>query len=38
MFNNYTGEQEYECCNVVVESTDTEGALLVGDFNSATDP
>ena len=38
MFNNYTGEAEYECCNVVVESTHNQGALLIGDFNSATDP
>lgn len=37
MFNNFTCENEYECCNVVIEATENTGALLIGDFNSATD-
>ena len=38
MFNNYTIEKAYECCNVIVEGTEKSGPLLIGDFNSATDP
>lgn len=37
MFNNYTGEKEYESCNIIVEATQATGPLLIGDFNSATD-
>ena len=38
MFNNYTGEKEYQACNIILEASEERGALLIGDFNSATDP
>jgi hypothetical protein len=38
MFNNYTTEKPYESCNVILPETEQTGALLIGDFNSATDP
>lgn len=28
---------EYECCSLVLPGNEHEGALFVGDFNSATD-
>ncbi len=37
MFNNFTSLKEYQCCNVIVEASQNRGALLIGDFNSATD-
>ena len=37
MFNNFTGEKIYCSCNVVVSAEGERGALLIGDFNSATD-
>lgn len=37
MFNNFTAEKEYQSCNVIVEATEERGALLIGDFNAATD-
>ena len=37
MFNNFTCEKKYESCNVIVSGTNNQGALLIGDFNSATD-
>lgn len=37
MFNNFTSEKEYQPCNVIVEASEGRGALLIGDFNSATD-
>ena len=36
MYNNYTNHGEYECCSVIIPSSDSHGALLIGDFNSAT--
>lgn len=39
MFNNYTPDPDsYQTCHVILPSTSTEGSLLIGDFNSATDP
>lgn len=38
MFNNYTNPQSYECCNEVQAPFEENGALLIGDFNSAIDP
>ena len=35
MFNNFTGDNEYQCCNVIVGSKEERGSLLLGDFNSA---
>ncbi len=37
MFNNFTCEKEYECCNVIIDASENRGALLIGDFNAATD-
>ena len=38
MFNNYTEEEPtYQCCSVVQAASPGTGALLIGDFNSATD-
>lgn len=37
MFNNFTCEREYESYNIILEKTQGRGALLLGDFNSATD-
>lgn len=38
MYNNYTDTpNQYSCCNVVVPAQPGSGALLIGDFNSATD-
>jgi hypothetical protein len=36
MFNNLLSEKEYECYNVVTAAEEGRGALLIGDFNSAT--
>lgn len=36
MFNNFTSEKEYSSCDVVLPPEDGRGALLIGDFNSAT--
>lgn len=35
MFNNFTGDNEYQCCNVIVGGKEERGPLLLGDFNSA---
>lgn len=37
MFNNFTSEKEYQSCNVIVNKSEGRGALLIGDFNAATD-
>lgn len=38
MFNNFTDDAvTYECCSVVQPASSGNGALLIGDFNSATD-
>ncbi len=39
MFNNYTDEEvpSYENCSVIQPPSHGNGALLIGDFNSATD-
>lgn len=38
MFNNYLEEdKQYECCTVIIPAGGGQGALLIGDFNSATD-
>lgn len=37
MFKNFTCEKEYECCNVIIDASENRGALLIGDFNAATD-
>ena len=37
MFNNFTAEKEYCSCNVIIPADNDRGALLIGDFNSATD-
>lgn len=37
MFNNFTSEKEYQSCNTIIEKTESRGALLIGDFNAATD-
>ena len=36
MYNNYTNHGEYECCSVILPPNEKHGALLIGDFNSAT--
>lgn len=37
MFNNFTGEKEYECYNIIIPATQDRGPLIIGDFNAATD-
>lgn len=37
MFNNFTCEKEYQCCNAIIDASENRGALLIGDFNAATD-
>ena len=38
MYNNYTHDNDsYQSCHVIVPAMPTEGSLLIGDFNSATD-
>lgn len=38
MLNNYTETfQKYESCNIIIPASETKGAILIGDFNSATD-
>ena len=38
MYNNYTDSNvEYQSCSVIVPAYAGAGALLIGDFNSATD-
>ena len=37
MYNNFTDNSDtYQPCTVILTPTETMGALLIGDFNSAT--
>ena len=37
MYNNYTDTTDYQCCSVVLKE-EAKYSLLLGDFNSPTDP
>ena len=37
MFDNFSCENEYHSCDVILTANDKNGYLLLGDFNSATD-
>jgi hypothetical protein len=38
MYNNYVEEPtDYESSSIILEAQGTRGALLLGDFNAATD-